>query len=116
MRILTLGFIVASLVSGCGSEREIVQQAPSGNQAPAAPQDLDPESEGKPALNFSEVSAIMKISCARCHSSARFISNEAAFLSSQAQSRASSLNMPPPSSQEARGLSAADRQKIVLFN
>ena len=100
-------------LSSCGSEREVVSQQPQTAQP--VPQQPDPGLKPGGGSSFSEVAAIMKVSCARCHTKDQFISNEQAFNSSNAQTRVSNLSMPPPSSQEARGITAAERQKIVSF-
>lgn len=112
MKNLNLLFVLSFFIAvGCGApEREVTPKpsfpAPIPSPAP------DP---GGQDISFAEVQPIIQASCARCHASDGFIKSEAAWRGSAARTRTANSSMPPPGTAEARGLSAADRQKLVSF-
>lgn len=94
------------LLVSCGSEREIT---PVGGGQP-----VETPSGGE-TLTFNEVKPVIQTYCAPCHSSDAFIKSSTGWFQSAAPTRVKNLTMPPPSSTQGKGLSAADRQKLLNF-
>lgn len=92
---------------GCGSERQIEPKTP-------VPQPTTKPGPGG-EITFAEVQAVTDASCKRCHSTSQFLKSEAAWRASEAKARVSAGSMPPPSTPEARNISADDKATLINF-
>lgn len=98
---------------GCGAEREVEPKVPV---PPPSTNPKPPDNgDGDDKDTFADVQPIIQASCARCHASDGFIKSEAGWRASAAQTRTGNASMPPPGTPEARGLSPADRSRLVSF-
>ena len=97
-------FLSLVLVNACGASRE-VEPAPGPRNSISTPGQL----------TFDGVKALTDVSCKRCHASDAFLKTEAAWRASRAKGRLSSREMPPASTNEAKGLSEANRSLLINF-
>ena len=97
--------LVAFLMS-CGSEREIEVAGQGGPVAPPSGEDV---------ATFAEVKPLINTYCVPCHASDAFTKSSTGWFASAAPVRTRNLSMPPPASNQAKTLSAVDRQKLLNF-
>lgn len=105
-RLFFLGMFAISFW-GCGSEREVEPKTPLPTPKPT------PGPGGE--TDFTDVQAITSQFCVRCHSTSQFLKSETAWRSSEAKARVGNSSMPPPATNEARNITAADRAVLVNF-
>ncbi len=104
--------LVVFLVAGCGSEREIEVKAGAGGGGGGAPSQ-PPSGDG--VLSFAEVKPLITTYCTPCHASDAFTKSSTGWYASAAPARTKNASMPPPASNQAKTLSAVDRQKLLNF-